>query len=72
MMKIIRDNEKRDQGNIRKKTNGTSINKNIGTKIKRKIPMDGVENKPDTNGRPYGLSHRSKEITKEIFFSQKY
>lgn len=42
--------EKRDQENFRKEPNRTR-NRNIVTKIKRKISMDRLNNKLDTTGK---------------------
>lgn len=66
-MKITGEYEKRDQGNFRKEPNGTSRNKNIVTKIKRKIPMDGLENKPDTNGEHTNYMADLRKSPKKFF-----
>lgn len=51
MIKKMGEYEKRDQENFRKEPNRTSRNRNVVTKIKRKISMDRLNNKLDTTGK---------------------
>lgn len=57
--------EKRDLENFRKEPNRASRNKNVITKIKRKISMDRLNSKLNTTGELMNYD-RSKEITNEI------
>lgn len=66
-MKAIGEYEKRDQGNFRKEPNGTSRKKNRVTKIKKKIPMDRLENKPDTNGEHTDYMTDLRKSPKKFF-----
>lgn len=51
MIKKMGEYEKTDQENFRKEPNRTSRNRNVVTKIKRKISMDRLNNKLDTTGK---------------------
>lgn len=57
--------EKRDLENSRKEPNRASRNKNVVTKIKRKISIDRLNSKLNTTGELMNYD-RSREISNEI------